>query len=285
MQPDRPARNRSRAWRCGAALAAAALLNAVAALAAAAQAPPQPSQASWPPPGPRFSVDLTVYGWLPSTHGQISAGPFSVSGNQNFWDADALIGAMVLVDATYGRWRLMVNNVYGYQRFDLSRPILGEVTQRTQLYLFELAGGYDILQNGFGEPIGPPERPRQRQITFGPYAGMRLVWTRNELDAQGLSPATESTNVAPIFGMRGRVDVSERWWLGGGGDLGGAGALRLTWSVYGSVGYRLELFGRPASLMAGYRALGLQLNAGRRDRGVVDLILHGPHLGFVVTLN
>src|SRR5262245_26411127 len=117
MPPDHAASSRCSAWRIGAAVAGAVPRNAATAVPGAAQTP-------WPPPASGFSIDLTVYGWLPSTHGEISAGPFSVSGNQNFWDAEALIGAMVLADASYGRWRLLFNNVYGYQRFDLNRPVL-----------------------------------------------------------------------------------------------------------------------------------------------------------------
>ena len=114
---------------------------------------------------------------------------------------------------------------------------------------------------------------------------MRLLWIRNEIDALGLSPASEFTKAAPIFGLRGHVDVGERWWLGAGGDLGGAGDLIFTWSAFGTVGYRLEILGRPASLIAGYRAIGFQLNAGRSDRSTFDAILHGPHLGLTITLN
>jgi hypothetical protein len=250
-----------------------------------AAAQPAPAAAPWPPPPPRFQIDVMLYGWLPSTHGSLSAERFSVDGNQWIWDADAVLGAMVFVEASYGRWRAMLNNIYGYQRFDLNRPVLGDITQRTQLYILEAAGGYDIVQNGFGPTFGPPERPRQRQVILTPYAGIRFLWIRNEIDVQGQSPASEATTVAGIFGLRGRVDVGERWWIGGGGDLGGGAELIFTWSAYGTVGYRVEVFGRPASIDLGYRAIGFQVREGRRDRATFDAILHGPHVGLTISLN
>lgn len=158
----------------------AAVLCLIALRPSSVAARPAGAAAQWPPP--QFRIDVTLYGWLPSTHGSLAAERFSVDGNQYIWDAEAVIGAMVFVEASYGRWRAMLNNIYGNEHFDLIRPALGDITQRTQLYV-------------------------------------------------------------------------------------------------------IEVFGRPASLIAGYRALGFQLCEGHGDRATFDAILHGSHFGLTIALN
>jgi hypothetical protein len=74
--------------------------------------------------------------------------------------------------------------------------------------------------------------------------------------------------------MHGTWDLNERWFLNGGGDIGGFGVSSdLIWQLNLALGYR---FTESLSTLIGYRGFGVDYSSGGF---VVDTIAHGPVIG------
>jgi hypothetical protein len=74
--------------------------------------------------------------------------------------------------------------------------------------------------------------------------------------------------------LHGVWEVNDRWFLHGGGDIGGFGVSSdLIWQVNAAIGYR---FTQSISALVGYRGLGVDYNDGGF---LVDTVAHGPVIG------
>ncbi len=77
----------------------------------------------------------------------------------------------------------------------------------------------------------------------------------------------------PYIGLRGRYDLSEKFYLTGKGDIGGFGiGSDLTWTAEAAVGCQLT---RNVFAEVGYRALGVNYD---KDGLLMDTITHGPQV-------
>ena len=84
-------------------------------------------------------------------------------------------------------------------------------------------------------------------------------------------PVSEKeTYLDGIFGIEGRVDLNDRWYLAYYADIG-TGDSDLTWQALAAVGSRFERF----DLGIGYRYLDWQFDDGPLDELTVD----GPYIG------
>ncbi len=181
-----------------------------------------------------------------------------------------------------------------------------EVDVDTTMVLVKFAGGYRIVSRALGET---PDDPRR--FTFDAYAGGRYWYLKNEIDVEippvkipgfnvsasamgplgrtidlgnvrlggvnvgGINQTFKDTQqwVDPILGLRFRYDPAANWTLTVFGDVGGFGigsAADFSWETAGLVAWH---FGEAWSLIGGYRALGV-------DRNAIDLVMHGPVIGF-----
>jgi hypothetical protein len=77
-----------------------------------------------------------------------------------------------------------------------------------------------------------------------------------------------------VVGLKGRLNLSEGFYLTGWGMIGGGGS-ELMWDVMGGLGYS---FSDSFSTVAGYRAVSADY---RNDGLVYDVVQQGPILGFV----
>ncbi len=65
--------------------------------------------------------------------------------------------------------------------------------------------------------------------------------------------------------------------------MGSASAQTLTWNVTGLLLYDFDLFGKDASVVAGYRVLVQDFEDGSgANRFAYDVTTHGPILGMVI---
>ncbi|MBW2419569.1 MAG: hypothetical protein JRH19_13555, partial [Deltaproteobacteria bacterium] len=84
---------------------------------------------------------------------------------------------------------------------------------------------------------------------------------------------------APVLGLRGFVDFNEHWNLLFTGDGGGFGVdgMESTWLAELQGGYRFRFKSWDLNVMAGYKAVGINIASGKKDVAG-DFIFHGPLL-------
>lgn len=144
----------------------------------------------------------------------------------------------------------------------------GSVTAGLELTLVEAAGGYRVTP----------------AVTL--LAGVRWVDMGTSLRYSGEVVASDADAgeswLDPLVGVHVLAPLSERWWLGLRGDVGGFGVgSDLTWQVYGDVGFRASDL---ISVMVGYHALDIDYETGSGLQAVgLDVMLSGPQLGVVFT--
>jgi len=122
----------------------------------------------------------------------------------------------------------------------------------------------------------------QRNATLDVYGGARYVSIDLDFDFQGAADRSGSIAwIDPIVGLKGSVPLIGKWRVSAWGDVGGFGASSdFTWSATGVLGYDFHLFKLPATVYAGYRAVGTEHTEGSgNDKFVFDATLHGPILG------
>ncbi len=115
--------------------------------------------------------------------------------------------------------------------------------------------------------------------TLDATGGFRFLWLDGTIDASIPSlpsaPSGELKEVGnnwdAVVGLRGRTDLTDKWYLTYYGDIG-AGNSDLTWQAFAAINYRLK----SVDLVAGYRYLDFNLgNFGPFK----DLNLSGPFAG------
>jgi hypothetical protein len=140
----------------------------------------------------------------------------------------------------------------------------GTGTATMQETIFEVAGGYRITP-----ALTLLAGGRWVDLGFGlRYAGPNL---ERNVDAS-------KSWVDPFVGAHVVAPLSERWWLGVHGDVGGFGVgSELAWQAYANIGFRASDL---VSLIVGYRALDMDYEDGSGDDLFrYDVLTAGPQLG------
>ncbi len=86
----------------------------------------------------------------------------------------------------------------------------------------------------------------------------------------------------PLVGVNVFTPLSDRWWLGVRGDIGGFGVgSELTWQAYADIGWKASDL---VSIILGYRAIDIDYENGSGIHIVgLDVLMSGPQLGVVFT--
>jgi hypothetical protein len=86
--------------------------------------------------------------------------------------------------------------------------------------------------------------------------------------------------IDPLVGVHVFAPLSDRWWIGLRGDVGGFGVgSELSWQAYGDIGFNLSDL---VSIMVGYHALDVDHQSdGGNLPADFDLLISGPQLGVV----
>ena len=170
--------------------------------------------------------------------------------------------AMVHFDMRNDHWVLMSDLFY----VDLegsNNIALGTATVAVQQTLFEVAGGYRV------SPI----------VTL--LAGARWVDLENRIRYTGQILDEEVSAgkswIDPFVGAHLMTPLSERWWFGARGDIGGFGAgSDLAWQAYADIGFRAS---KVVSIILGYRAIDMDYEDGSgRDLFRYDMLIAGPQI-------
>ncbi len=142
-----------------------------------------------------------------------------------------------------------------------------------------LAADLDVdLTIAFGTAALAYELKPEPGLAVDPYLGARW-WsldTTSSLQGGGILGGVQKDSSTawadPVVGVYVRNDINDRWFVEFAGDVGG-GVSKITWQVYGAVGYAIsDWFG----LSAGYRFLGVDYD---RDDVVFDVVTQGLLLG------
>ncbi len=172
------------------------------------------------------------------------------------------LALMAHFDMRNDHWALMSDLFY----VDLegSNDIaLGTATVAVQQTLFEVAGGYRISP------------------AFTLLAGARWVDLENRIRYTGEildeDVSTGKSWIDPFVGVHLMTPLSQRWWFGARGDIGGFGVgSEMAWQAYADVGFRAS---KVVSIVLGYRAIDMDYEDGSgRDLFRYDMLIAGPQL-------
>jgi hypothetical protein len=144
----------------------------------------------------------------------------------------------------------------------------GTVTAGVDLTILEVAGGYRVSP------------------AVALLAGARWVDMGASLRYRGeiANPDADAGKswIDPLVGVHVFAPLSDRWWFGLHGDVGGFGVgSELTWQAYGDICFQASDL---VSVVLGYRALDMDYEDGEGLQFVgLDLLISGPQLGVVFT--
>ncbi len=247
----------------------------------------------------QFSTSL--YAWAPSLNGDMTIKNRSVDVDASFLDivdaSDSIIAFMGHFDATKGKWGLFFNPAYmnvSAEKGVTLESVNASVDVTTELAIIGFGGTYRIADWAIG-PKGKGSKNAKNQTAWlDATVGGRWTYLKGEVDLRvsaaslGLSGqrVVEKSRswVDPFIGARIGTNLSEKWTAQLRGDIGGFGiGSDFSWQAVALAGYSFEMFGRDATVAAGYRALYQDFEEGSgSDRFVWDMTLHGPILGLNV---
>ena len=202
------------------------------------------------------------YQWLAGFGGETASGEdFDIDFDDVF---DALNFAfMTRLEARYGKWSIGSDVVY----VDLEEDVGGLVDKvELQNWVVTPTIGYTVLE--------------AEQGRLDLYAGARYLYMKSTSKVyDGPVPPrkklrfTDSSDFWDgIVGIRGQINLSEKWYLPCALDVG-AGDSDFTWQVFGGVGYRF----RKCDLIVGYRYL--EWDFGEANDALDVLNIGGPVVG------
>lgn len=212
---------------------------------------------------------IAPYLWASGMDGTVRIGDQEQEAEASFSDIlDNLDFALMgHFDMRNDRWVLASDLIY----VDLGQDeelAEGTVTTGLDMTLIELAGGYRVSP------------------AVALLVGARWFDTGVDLAYEGDfvaedAEASESW-VDPIVGVHALAQLSDRWWIGFRGDVGGFGVgSELTWQAYADLGFRASDL---ISVMIGYHTLDVDYEGGTGAAAVdLNLVISGPQLGVVFT--
>jgi hypothetical protein len=266
-------------------LCATAVVFAAEARAQETQAHETPVQESRAPESPDDAAatasdwggSVTVYGWLPWLNTDVTA-PSGAEADITY-SADDILDALQF--AAFAKGEVHRNRVFGLtdvvyaslsnnQR--LSGPLQSDVNADIKMLLWTFGAGYRAYEDD--------------RFTADIFGGGRLYYFDVDLEATGGGPAgrtrsasSSTTVVDPIIGVRGSVDLTERWAATALVDIGGFGVgTEFTWEAFGGVSYAFtpRVVGE-----LGFRYLSIDYD-NDNDELDLDMQLYGPALGLTI---
>jgi hypothetical protein len=252
---------------CLAVLALLAGMPAIAQQAEPVEAQPTlsvPAESGW-----RYTV--APYVFATGFSGRVNtfgAGP-TADVDQGFGDLvdDLRFAAMIAGAAQNGRWGVSGDLQY-YNlapSFDTPGPLFDGGKLTAKQLIVSLTGEYVLSEGDRGALIG--------------MAGARYWSVDTTLDfdgagARGLSVDGSDSWLDPVIGLRGRYDLSDRWFVTGWAQAGGFGAGSDSMGdVFGAFGYR---FSDRTSGVVGYRWLSVDRET---DDFLYDITMDGIMAG------
>lgn len=145
---------------------------------------------------------------------------------------------------------------------------LGTVSTGFDATLFEVVGGYRVTP----------------AVTL--LAGARLVDMGMSISWEGTLEDrrldASKTFVDPLVGLHVFAPLSQKWWFGFRGDVGGFGVgSELTWQAYADIGFRVS---HVVSVLAGYHVIDMDYESATDVVPVeLDIQVSGPQIAIAFT--
>jgi len=226
---------------------------------------PAPSTGGW-------WFHAAPYGWLSAMEGDVSIGHLTAPVDVTMSDTlDSLdMTFMGVFEVGYDRWSLGVDLIYAKlsQDIDAGGLLFDSFRFEQKQWIITPALSYRLIDTD--------------NYHMSVYAGARITMMEVELTgrfARGeeSSRSVDSSWVDPVIGVRGQLDMGDRWFFRYSGDIGGFGVSSdLIWNAFAGFGYNVS---DSVGLIAGYRGLGIDYTKGDFT---MDVISHGPVLGMEV---
>ena len=222
---------------------------------------------------PRWSFAVAAYLWAAGIEGDIAQfGLPTVDIDASFSDIfDYLdFAAMASAEIRYDRFGLFTDLMY--VKLSGASASLGILSDRievdTETLVFTAAPEYRLL-----------DRPRG---SLDAMVGGRVWSVDTEIsfqggDLDGTDVSDGETWIDPLIGVKGRYDITDKFFLTSWGMIGGFGVSSdFMWDAWGGVGYEIN---DTFSAVLGYRGTGVDFED---DGFVYDVIQHGPVLGGII---
>jgi hypothetical protein len=253
-------------------------LSLTAALSAALAALP------WPAAAQDWTLTLSPYVWMTSFNGDVTVrgnGPADVDASfSDILDAsDSILAFNSEIELHNGRFGFFVGPSYAQIGVD---DVASGTILESDLTVDMLFVDAAVVARVADWPMESTVGGEDTSVTFDVYGGVRYTNLGIELDVDaGGSPEEDRDWFDPIIGAESRIDLHPRWFLAFRGDFGGFGAgSDFTANGSATLGWRFGIFGRPAALRAGYRALFQDYDEDvDEERFEWDMTIHGPTLG------
>lgn len=248
----------------------AALIIAFGIFSSPASAGPDgPSEVPNATARPQWSVDIAPYFWAAGMSGTVASfGAAPVDVDMDFSDifGDLDFSIMAAGEARYGRFSLTMDLLYLKLSTSETTPrgiLLSSVGLDSTMTEISALAGYSVL-----------DLPNAR---VDAVLGARLWSVDNGLSFKGglLGGRTfkdSATWADAMGGLKGRLDLSDRFYLTGTALAGGGGS-NFGWDLMGGLGYQ---FTNRFSAVAGYRAMGVDYKDGPFE---FDVTIKGPIIG------
>ena len=218
----------------------------------------------------KWQFKLVPYLWIAGVNGRVGIGNLTAEVNAGLTDPDVDLnfGFMGTFEAKKNKFVIVTDLQYSNLGADpiTPGPLFSSAQGDFKTFILDPEVGYRIVDN--------PEKDSFVDV----LGGIRYWRIKTDLTFNaGLLPpvtATRSRNwVDGVAGIRGRVHLTPRLFLGGKADIGGGGS-NFSYQLFGAAGF---FVGKRYALFAGYRDLDVNYN---KDGFLFDNALHGPVLGF-----
>lgn len=216
-------------------------------------------------------LTVTPYGWVTATEGDMGVAGIVAPVDISFEDTleDLELSFMIAIDGGFDRWAFGIDAIYGAFSSGADLPAGAAPFSRASLDFDQFFGrihaGYQVISRDCA--------------TLTLFAGLRYSDLSTDLTLSDAAVPDFSLDggkswIDPVIGLQGSWDINDRWFVRGGGDIGGFGVSSdLIWQANVALGYR---FTDSFSALFGYRGLGVDYSDGGF---LVDTIAHGPAIG------
>lgn len=222
-----------------------------------------------PVPDEKWQFVFSPYFWMAGLHGTTGGPNRRVGIDESFGDIfDSLKFAfMGVFEAHKNKWAIQTDVEFVSIEDEAATPgpLFSSATAKIRTFVFTPEVGYKIY------------RSENKGAFIQVLGGTRIWRISSDLSLNaGLLPAvqinTRRSWVDGVVGLRGKADLSEKFFFMGRFDVGGGGS-KFTYQMFGGLGYKLN---KRVALVGGYRALNVNYD---RDNFLYDMSQRGPIMG------
>jgi hypothetical protein len=220
-------------------------------------------------PADKWHIQFSPYVWLVGLSGRAGISPLAVDVNTSVTDSDIHLNFGFMATFEARKKRLVILTDLQYSSLGADKPSPGPLfsgaTADFKTFVLEPEVGYRLLDN--------PDK----DAFFGVLGGIRYWHLKTDLTFNaGVLPGVTASRsrgwVDGVVGVRGKTNLTRRFFITGKADLGGGGS-NFTYQLFGGGGFTL---GKHYALIAAYRYLDVNYN---KDDFLFDMALQGPVFG------